>query len=328
MPVQVAIIGLDQIGTSIGLALLSHKDQFFRLGNDRSNLAATQAKKMGAIDGIEVNFPKLAKKSDIVILSVPADEIGGTIEAIAPDLKDEAVVIDLSLLKSAGSKKISEKIPKGRFLVSLTPSFNAQYLLETAGRIDTASADLFRNGLIVISYPPGTSNGALRLATDLSELLGARVLFADPAEVDGLIAASRLLPQFTAVSLLHATVEQPGWREARKVAGSEYALATAPLLSLTGDQSAGRAVLDNRDNALRVMDDMIASMKALREIIREGDEKALHNHIDEARKARMLWWEQRQQGQWEEDTRLRPALPSAGEAISHMFLGGMGKRTK
>ena len=40
-------------------------------------------------------------------------------------------------------------------------------------------------------------------------------------------AAMHILPQLAAAALLDATVDKPGWQEARKLAGRPYAAVTA-----------------------------------------------------------------------------------------------------
>lgn len=328
MTVQIAIIGLDRIGASIGMALASHTDQFYRLGNDRSSSIAREAKKIGAVDGIEANLPSMVRKSDVVILCVPGDEMTGTFDAIVQDLKDEAVVIDATAFKSADSEHIIHNLPAGRYFVSLTPSINSQYLLETSNGIDAAREDLFKNGLMIVSCPQGTVDGAIKLASDLATLLGAGVMYADPVEVGGLIAASRLLPQLAAASLILSTVRQPGWREARKLAGGEYALATAPLMSLAGELNLAIEALGNRENALRVMDDMMDALRVIREHLSAGDDRGLHSLLDEARRERQEWWDQRQRNEWEYQEKSHTTLSTSGEMMSHLLFGGLGKKAR
>ena len=72
MTVQITILGLGQIGTSIGLALNEHKDLVRRIGNDADNNIARQAEKMGsAIDQVIFNLPSAVRQADLVILAPP-----------------------------------------------------------------------------------------------------------------------------------------------------------------------------------------------------------------------------------------------------------------
>ena len=62
---------------------------------------------------------------------------------------------------------------------------------------------------------------------NLVKLLGAMPLLMDTAEADGIFSAMHILPQLAAAALLDTTVDQPGWQEARKLAGRPYATVTA-----------------------------------------------------------------------------------------------------
>jgi prephenate dehydrogenase len=138
------------------------------------------------------------------------------------------------------------------------------------------------------------------------------------------MAAVHLLPELLAVALVDATVNQPGWIEARKLAGRAYARASLPLLEPNETDFHGQAALLNKQNTLRVMDNAIASLRAMRQTIADGDEKALADRIREAIKARDLWLAQRQRANW--DLHPAPDLPKKGEFLSRMF--GFGFKSK
>ncbi len=84
MTIQITIIGLGQIGTSIGLCLSGDKN-FRRVGHDRELEFARTAEKMGALDKVDLNLPHSVRDADIVILSIPVDQIQETLEYITQD---------------------------------------------------------------------------------------------------------------------------------------------------------------------------------------------------------------------------------------------------
>ena len=88
MPVQITIIGLGQIGASIGLALKSRKADVNIVGHDKNSYSAKTAQKMGAVDTFKYNLPDSVRDASIVILSLPLSEVRETLELIAPDLQD------------------------------------------------------------------------------------------------------------------------------------------------------------------------------------------------------------------------------------------------
>lgn len=322
MAVRMTIIGLGQIGASIGLALTEQKQQITRIGHDRYPEISRMAKKMGAVDDISLNLHAAVEKADVVVLALPVDEVRSTMEMIAPDMRPNALLIDTSPVKTTITGWATELLPPDRNFVTFTPSLNPAYLHETASGIDAAHADLFQKGLTVITSAPGASADAVKFAADLATLMGSKPLFADAAESDGLIAATRLLPQLLAAALVNATVDQPGWVEARKFTGQAYTQATEPAAHLADTQNLGPAYLLNRDNVIRVIDNLIGSLRQLRQAIADEDEGTLHALLLNAREDRRIWLQQRQSDNWAPLSKTQ--LPRAGEVMGRLF--GLGKR--
>jgi prephenate dehydrogenase len=325
MPVQLTIIGLGQIGTSVGLALAGKKDLVFRMGHDKENGNAKLAEKMGALDKTHYNLPASVRDADIVLLSIPFDGIRETLDFIKDDLKEGTVVMDTAPVKGPVFEWAKQSIPEGRYYVGLIPALNPAYVHEMKAGIDAARADLFQKGLFGIVAPPGTPGEAVKLAADFSRLVGAEPMFAERAEVDSLMASLHLLPQLMSTALIGMTVDQPGWLEARKLAGKAYAAATAALFYQ--DTSAGLrdAVLADRENTLRVLDTLSASLNAIREEIAAQDTAQLGTRFDKAIDGRARWWGLREKGNWyETELGTSSDTPSAGDYMRKLFLGKYG----
>jgi prephenate dehydrogenase len=318
MTVQVTILGLGQIGASIGLALGEHKDLVRRIGNDAEPNIAKRAEKMGAVDHIIFNLPSSVRQADLVILAVPVGEVHGVLEVISQDLKEGAVIIDTSAAKEAVARWAAELLPPERHFVAWTPTLNPAYLHETVFGLDAAHADLFQNCLIFITTPPGAAAPAIKLASDLTSLVGGKPFFADQAEVDGLLAANTLLPELSAAALIHAVMDQPGWAEGRKLAGRQFALATSPILGLDGNQAVAPAALANRENVVRVIDNLIASLTQLRTAIQDNDSAGLQKQIQEAQEDREIWIGQRKINDWVSVDSPPSALPTAGDVLGRL----------
>jgi prephenate dehydrogenase len=320
MTIQITILGLNQIGASIGLALGSLKDQVRRVGNDREPAVSRQAEKMGAVDKTMVNLPSAVRDADVVILAMPVDEIYETIEVIAQDLKPGAVLIDTSPVKTAAVEWAKNLLPaEDRYFISMTPSFNPAHLMQIGNSVEHARADLFTKGVMVITSPPGTDESALTLASNLTAALGATPLFADPAEAEGLLAYSRLLPELLAAALVHATTGQPGWREARKLAGPNYAIATYALTCLEESKDLGQSAILNSANLVRMLDQVTEEIQHLRDALHNQDAEALRASLESAQKARVAWLDQRAQAEWEVKSTQNVHLPSGGEVIGRLF---------
>ncbi len=317
--VQVTILGLGQVGASIGLALGEHKDLVRRIGNDAEPKVAKRAEKIGAIDHVIFNLPSAVRQADLVILATPVDEIHEVLEAISQDLKEGAVIIDTSHVKEAVAKWAAELLPPERHFVAWTPTINPAYLHETVYGIDSAHADLFQNCLIFITTPPGAAAPAIKLASDLTTLIGGKPFFADQAEVDGLLATCTLLPELTAAALVNAVIDQPGWREGRKLAGRPFALATSPILDLEGTKTIAQAALANRENVVRVIDNLIASLASLRQAIQNDDAAGLQKQVQAALEDRETWIGQRKINDWASIESPPGSLPTVGDVLGRLI---------
>lgn len=326
MTVQITIVGLGQIGTSMGLALAGRQELIYRVGHDREIGIARQAEKMGALDRVAANLPAAVREADIVMLALPVDQIRETLTLIKEDLKAGAVVMDTSPAKQAVMNWAAEFIPAERYYIGLIPAVNARYLHESETGITAAHADLFKDSLIGIVVPPMVNSEAIKLAADLVKLLGATSLFADLMELDGLMAKTHILPQLLAAALLDVTVDQPGWVEARKLAGKSYAQATAPILIPTQARSLQATAMLNQVNVIRLLDELIASLQDLRAEIAGDDSVGLNQRLENARHGREDWWNQRLTGKWPEDEIPSVDAPTSAEIFGQMF--GLRKRPK
>jgi prephenate dehydrogenase len=143
MSTQMTIIGLGQIGASIGLGLAGQK-QIVRVGQDIEPSVVKKAEKLGAVDKVIINLVKAVKDADMVILALPVDQIQETLEFIAPELKPETVVIDMAPVKQAVVDWAAKALPEA-LIRGMTPVINPAYLMDGAWGIDAAHADLFKN---------------------------------------------------------------------------------------------------------------------------------------------------------------------------------------
>jgi prephenate dehydrogenase len=327
MTIQLLIIGLGQIGTSIGLALADQKNKIRCVGYDADLAVAHQSERMKAVEKLAGNLPKTAANSDLILLAMPVSGMREILEIIAPVLKEGAVVMDVSPAKEAMIAWTQELLPAGRYYVGLCPAINPDYLEARGLSLKAANADLFRKGLVGIVTPPGSPPAAIRLATDLVSLLGAEHLFFDAVEVDSLMAAVHLLPQLAGAALLDATINQSGWREGRKLAGRPYADVTGAFLHSGGAENLAHAAVLSGKHAVRVLDNLIASLQDLRAEIEEGKADVLLEHLNQAYEDRLTWWMERQKGGWLTDQMAAHAeLPTGGQMLGRMI--GLGPKPK
>lgn len=323
MSVQITIVGLGQIGSSIGLALKAHGVNIHRVGHDKDPEAAKESQNMGAVDDVKYNLPASVREARIVVLALPLAAVRETLEIIAPDLQEGTLVLDTAPAKTTVAAWAKELLPEGRFYVGLTPAINPEYLHGTEFGVKAARADLFEKGLMVVNAPNKTPANVFELTMEFVNLLGAMPLLMDTIEADGVFSAMHILPQLAAAALLDTTVDRPGWQEARKLAGRPYATVTAGAAYHDDVASLGEGALENRENVVRLLNTYISSLIGLRDAIEGSDRETIKERLEEAWRGRMRWLDERSAAEWLQGEGPSIDAPTFGDRVNQMLFGSM-----
>ncbi len=102
---EIFLIGLGEIGASIGLALRESGAAAQRIGYDPDGRLVREAVQTGAIDR-PGSFPGAARGADLIVLSLPAPAVPDALDALAPRLKPDAVVLDTALPRTAAAEHV------------------------------------------------------------------------------------------------------------------------------------------------------------------------------------------------------------------------------
>jgi prephenate dehydrogenase len=201
------------------------------------------------------------------------------------------------------------------YLVGVTPVINPEYLGDPGDDPETARADLFKEGLMVVSPVADCPPEAVRLISDLATLMGLKLHFVDPAEHDGMVAGMEGLPLLLQLGLFQSLVRAGSWQDARQLGNAPFFLATYRLAEGNPEALANLIYL-NRENAVRRLDALIESLAALRGVLLNQDQDTLAENFDEAMKAYTEWEVARLTNHWQ-------AGPSAsGEGMRGFSLFG------
>ncbi len=320
MPTQITIIGLGQIGGSIGMALEDRKASIHRVGFDKDAGVAKAAESLGVVDEIK-GLIAAVREADIVMLCLPLGELRTTLQKIGFQLKKNTVVVDTAPLKSPMVEWTKNLLPAERFYIGLVPAVTTEALATAETGFKAARPDLFKNTVMIVDAPPGTPAEVEQLAINLVRILGAKPMLTDIAESDGLMTSVHVLPQLTAAALLDATVDRPGWLEARKLAGRPFTGVTGGLAYHDDPASLQVAALANRPVVMHALDAMIASLKDLRDDIERGDEKGLADRLKQAFESRETWLDERGAAEWLKEGGDTLELPELGEQILQSLFG-------
>jgi len=321
MATTIGIIGLGQIGTSIGLALKSHGEVDRVLAHTRNADSARKAQAMGALDAA-VGMRDLARDCPIIFLCIPLSGMRTALEELRPWLKANTVLIDTAPMRDQANQWANELLPTDVHHIGLVPAPSPSVLGSTEWGVKAASAELFKRSIIMVVPSPRSSAETEDLALNLVRLLGGRPLLSDPTEADGIMTTAHLLPQLTASALIEASIGTAGWQEARKLAGRPFASVTGGMAYFDDPDSLGLAAISNSARVVHGLDVLIAALKGMRDEIDEQDAAQLADRLLHSYRAREHWLDERNEAEWLSEGQEKMELPGRGENLTRMLLGG------
>jgi prephenate dehydrogenase len=249
---RVAIIGLGQIGGSIGLGLRGRG--WRRMGFDRDTATLADALAAGAIDEAAEDIRAACANAELAVVAVPVDGLAAAIENAAAALPTGAALLDTGSARSPLSQALSATVGRGIAAVGGHP------LAGTEGRgFAAARRELFRDAPFLL-MPVGNAVPAIVAA--FVEDLGAIAVVTDAATHDEALARTSHLPYLLSCELRalgseaeKARLSGPGFRDMTRLARSDPAMAgaycRANVIEIEGAWMSFRAAMDARVQSLR-----------------------------------------------------------------------------
>lgn len=277
---KISIIGLGLIGGSLGLAIKRSNLEYKIIGIDVNADNLNIALKRNAIDEGTKDLKTGVSDADIVFLATPINTMFDVARAIAPHLKNHAIVTDVGSCKVEVIKFMEKILPQFCYFVGGHPMAGS----EQAGM---ANADpyLFQNAVYVLTPTRKTSQHAVDVLIEVIQGIGANVMTMDPTRHDLIVAAVSHLPHLIAVNLVNTVGEY-----AEK---DELTL----LLAAGGFRDTTRIAMGNeivwsdifRNNAhmlLQVLQSFNTNLVKFESLITDGSYLELKRFISKARQIR------------------------------------------
>ena len=290
MGTDLAVLGLDRIGISIGLALTPKGKYSSVSGWDGDPVIVKRVRAMNAFSDLPSRLEDAVRTADLLMLTQPLDEVRDTFGKINKWIKKDAVILYFSCLPADVALLAKQELKTLVHFIALTPSINPKYLSQQGEK--SPQADLFENSRMFISHPSDLPPAIIEMATEIARLLGAEPFFADMTEVNGLQTLTCVLPHFTAAALMDEVLHEPGWRDASQLAGPELA-GMLNLLGLSSPESVAEVLIANRENSLRVMANLERSLNDLVVLVESGDIQKLQEKLSHLRDEYFDWLSKR-----------------------------------
>ncbi len=336
--IRVAILGLDRLGASIALRLRAYvenggKHRFQIVGYDSREDFEKPARKLKVFDKVERQAYAAVESADLAIMNLPYEDLKAGYEMVAPALRDGAVVLDTAVIKQPSIKWAAQYLSGEQHLIGFTPVVNADYLLEHQLSPEHASDDYFHASTIYLTPSVNSIKEAIDLAVNFALILDGKPHFLDPAEHDSLTTITEEIPQLLSVAAYAAAMNHQAWGDAQRLTNPPFNVLTRYLLTHHPDALRDEW-LANRDSLARAIDELVATLRGVRDRLAAGDESAIEAFLIAASDDYQEWINKRHKGDWDEGASTRAQYDTSisgtlfGSAISSRLFGGNkdGKR--
>jgi prephenate dehydrogenase len=319
MSTKILVIGLDQIGATIGLALARAEGDVLRLGFDPDKKIAKAAKYANAVDRLVAHPRQAVESADLIIFALPHHETEAYLESLGPKTKPEAIILDTGLIKAPFFRWAEQHLPSDRAYIGATPIVGDPGLVDDYSSI---AIDRFAGGVLAITAPAKTPQRAVAIAINLAKILDAQPFFIDVDEQDAAAATAEDLPILLSAAMLHSAANSPSWRELQRLAGTLFVKTTEPCS--VDPKQLQRRVSANRDKVLARMDAFAEELGRIQEMLLTEQDEELVRYLEQADSARSRWLLARARGDWAAEE-MPPKLPDIDTSLVHQLLG-IGKR--
>lgn len=259
---RLAIVGAGLMGGSLALALRPSLDHLTLIDPHPHTRQAAA----GLADLVTADLAVGVADAELVILAAPVRAILQLLAELPTARPDGCLLLDLGSAKTAICQAMAA-LPGQFQAIGGHPMCGK----ETAG-FAAADPDLYRNQTFVLCRSGRTTPRIEQAALDILARIGSRPLFLPPDAHDGLVGASSHLPYLVSAALMTTAaalrddqvwqVSASGFRDSSRLSGSDPAMMLDILLTNR------TAVLDHLQNYL-------AELTAVQQLLQTGDEKAL-----------------------------------------------------
>ncbi len=263
----IVIVGLGLIGGSLALALKGFED-YRIVGVARRQATVDYALSHGVGDEATLDVTAALRQADVTFLCINPEDTVDFLAAHREDFKPGSLVTDVCGIKTAIMEG-ARVLPPSVDFIGCHPMAGTEF-----SGIEHAFGEMFRHSHMILTPREESHPAHIALMERMAEYLGCRdVVKTTPARHDAIIAYTSQMMHIIAVSVCDDEslftckgYEGSSFRGCTRVAALDVSLWTQ-LFSL------------NAPALTACLDTLMENLKAYREVIALGDEKALEEKL-------------------------------------------------
>jgi cyclohexadieny/prephenate dehydrogenase len=266
---HVTLIGLGLIGSSLAHAVKRRNLAERITGYDVSESVRRRAAEI-ELAAIASDPAEAVADADLVILCSPVGSYKELAAAIAPRLKQGAILSDVGSVKSAVIRDVAPALPKGVHFLPAHPIAGT----EQSGP-DAGFASLFDHRWCIITPLPGADAGALSKLKQFWEGCGSQVEVMDAAHHDLVLAMTSHVPHLIAYNIVGTAHDLEKVTEGEVIKFSAGGFRDFTRIAASDPVMWRDVFLNNRDAVLEVLGRFNEDLSQLQRAVRDGNGNAL-----------------------------------------------------
>jgi cyclohexadieny/prephenate dehydrogenase len=278
---RVALIGIGLIGSSLSHVMRKNAIAGEIIVSTRSQETLDEARALGLGNVYERDPARAVADADLVIVSVPVGASGTVARAIAPGLKEGAIVTDVGSTKASVIAQMQPELPPGVHFIPGHPIAGTEYSGPAAG-----FASLFENRWLILTPLPGTDAAALEKLSAFWRACGSDIEQMDPDHHDKVLALVSHLPQLISYNIVGTASEFEDVEQSEVIKYSASGFRDFTRLASSDPVMWRDVCLHNKDAILEMLSRFSEDLSWLRATIRRGDGDALLALFDRTRQIR------------------------------------------
>ena len=280
---RIAIIGVGLIGASIARAAREFGAAGAVSLYDAGDVARARLREL-AIGDVFDDARAAVADADLVVLAVPVGAMKDAMEAVAPALKQGAIVTDVGSVKAAVIDAVRASMPPHVFLVPGHPLAGTEHSGPDAG-----FATLFKGRWYLLTPLDDTRPeyaDAVAKVDAFWRAIGANVEQMDAARHDVVLAVVSHLPHLIAFNIVAMAEDLESVTESEVVKYSASGFRDFTRIAASDPTMWRDVFLNNREAVLEVLGRFSEDLAALQRAIRWGEGDTLYDLFDRARRMR------------------------------------------
>ena len=278
---KVALIGIGLIGSSLARVIRREGLAGEIVISSRSPQTLARARELKLGDRYEADAAAAVRDADLVIVSVPVGASGAVAKAIAPALKQGAIVTDVGSTKASVIAQMQPHMPAGVHFIPGHPLAGT----EKSGP-DAGFAELFENRWCILTPIEGTDEAAIGRLAAFWRACGSNVDTMDPQHHDMVLAMVSHLPHIIAYNIVGTADDLQTVTKSEVIKYSASGFRDFTRLAASDPTMWRDVCLHNKDAILEMLARFSEDLSALQRAIRWGDGDKLFDLFTRTRAVR------------------------------------------